>query len=174
MWFIRCIRKMKSYVIFEKMDEETIRVFLEWMREQERNVYRAAVAELAALKKLRPVYVRQKPVAEQYAWLKKMLSWKQAETIADHLLQVWLVRKHTNMLVSFLDTLGIAHNGQGVLDVLPETLDEEKLKKGVDDLFAKYPAGTVSLYLHMFQNQTPKGWDSLQKVLDEDPRITIR
>ena len=46
---------MKSYTIFEKIDEETLNVFLEWMRNQERNVYRAAVAELAALKKLRPI-----------------------------------------------------------------------------------------------------------------------
>ena len=165
---------MKSYTIFEKIDEETLNVFLEWMRNQERNVYRAAVAELAALKKLRPIYVRQKPVAEQFAWLKKMLAWKPAESIGDHLLQVWLVRKHTDMLVAFLDTLGIAHNGQGVVDQLPDSLDRDKLKKGIDDLFAKYPAGTVSLYLHMFQNQTPDGWTELQEILDTDPRITLR
>ena len=165
---------MKSYTIFEKIDEETLNVFLEWMRNQERNVYRAAVSELAALKKLRPLYVRQKPVAEQFAWLKKMLAWKPAETIGDHLLQVWLVRKHTDMLVSFLNTLGIEHNGQGVVDNLPDSLDPEKLKKGVDDLFEKYPAGTVSLYLHMFQNQTPDGWTELQEILDTDPRITLR
>ncbi len=164
---------MKSYTIFEKIDEETLNVFLEWMRNQERNVYRAAVAELAALKKLRPIYVRQKPVAEQFAWLKKMLAWKPAESIGDHLLQVWLVRKHTDMLVAFLDTLGIAHNGQGVVDQLPDSLDRDKLKKGIDDLFAKYPAGTVSLYLHMFQNQTPEGWAELKDALDNDPRITL-
>lgn len=165
---------MKSYVIFEKIDEETLNVFLDWLRNQERNVYRAALRELAALKKLRPVYVQQKTAAEQREWIKKMLAWKPAETIGDHLLQVWLVRKHTKMLVSFLDKLGIAHNGQGVVDVLPDTLDSEKLKAGVDALFEEYPAGTVSLYLHMFQNQTPEGWVELQEVLDSDPRITIR
>lgn len=165
---------MKSYVIFEKIDEETLRIFLEWMRNQERNVYRAALRELAALKKLRPVYVQQKPVAEQYEWLKKMLAWKPAEMIGDHLLQVWLVRKHTKMLVTFLDKLGIQHNGQGVVDVLPDSLDPEKLKEGVDALFEQYPAGAVSLYLHMFQNQTPDGWAELQELLDNDPRITIK
>lgn len=165
---------MKSYVIFEKVDEETLRIFLEWLRNQERNVYRAAMRELAALKKLRPVYVQQKPVAEQYEWLKKMLAWKPAEMIGDHLLQVWLVRKHTKMLVTFLDKLGIEHNGQGVVDVLPETLDAEKLKEGVDVLFEQYSPGAVSLYLHMFQNQTPTGWAELQELLDNDPRVTIK
>ena len=165
---------MKSYVIFEKIDEETLGIFLDWLRNQERNVYRAAMRELAALKKLRPVYVQQKPVAEQYEWLKKMLAWKPAENIGDHLLQVWLVRKHTKMLVLFLDKLGIEHTGQGVVDVLPDTLDAEKLKAGVDSLFEQYPAGAVSLYLQMFQNQTPTGWAELQEILDNDPRVTIK
>lgn len=167
-------RHMKSYTIFQKSDEETVNTFLDWMRNQERAVYRAAVRELAALKKLRPEFVQQKPLAEQFAWLKRMLAWKPAETIADHLLQVWLIRKHEGMLVTFIDKLGIPHNGHGVVDDLPESIDEEKLKEAVDTLFDKYPAGAVSIYLHMFQNQTPEGWPTVQAVLDNDPRITLR
>lgn len=165
---------MKSYTIFQKSDDETVTNFLDWMRNQERGVYRAALRELGALKKLRPQYMQQKPVAEQYEWLKKMLAWKPAETIADHLLQVWLIRKHEPMLISFIEKLGIEHNGHGVVDVLPETLDAETLKTAVDALFAGYPAGAVSVYLHMFQNQTEEGWPELQEILDNDPRITIR
>lgn len=144
------------------------------MRNQERGVYRAALRELSALKKLRPQFMQQKPVEEQYAWLKKMLAWKPAETIGDHLLQVWLIRKHEGMLISFIEKLGIEHNGHGVVDVLPETLDADTLKSAVDSLFENYPAGAVSLYLHMFQNQTNEGWPELQEILDNDPRVTIR
>lgn len=165
---------MKSYTIFQKSDDETVTNFLDWMRNQERGVYRAALRELGALKKLRPQYMQQKPLAEQYEWIKKMLTWKPAETIADHLLQVWLIRKHEQMLVSFIEKLGIAHNGHGVVDILPETLDAGKLKEAVDALFATYPAGAVSIYLHMFQNQTEEGWPELQEILDNDPRVTIR
>ncbi|MBR4108560.1 MAG: hypothetical protein IKK45_07745 [Akkermansia sp.] len=165
---------MKSYTIFQKSDDETVNAFLDWMRNQERGVYRAALRELSALKKLRPQFMQQKPLEEQFAWLKKMLSWKPAETIADHLLQVWLIRKHEKMLVSFIEKLGIAHNGHGVVDVLPETLEEEPLKEAVDALFAEYPAGAVSIYLQMFQNQTETGWPELQAILDSDPRVTIK
>lgn len=165
---------MKSYTIFQKSDDETVNNFLDWMRNQERGVYRAALRELSALKKLRPQFMQQKPVAEQFAWIKKMLSWKPAETIADHLLQVWLIRKHETMLISFIDKLGIPHNGHGVVDDLPETLDADKLKEAVDALFASYPAGAVSVYLHMFQNQTEEGWPELQEILDTDPRVTIK
>ena len=56
----------------------------------------------------------------------------------------------------------------------PETLDANKLKAAVDALFEKYPAGAVSVYLHMFQNQTEEGWPELQEILDNDERVTIR
>lgn len=165
---------MKSYTIFQKADDETVTQFLDWMRNQERGVYRAALRELGALKKLRPQFMQQKPLAEQYAWIRKMLCSKPAETIADHLLQVWLIRKHELMLISFLDKLGIAHNGHGVVDVLPEKLDADKLREAVDYLFANYPAGAVSIYLHMFQNQTDEGWPELADILANDERVTIK
>ncbi len=166
---------MKAYTIFQKLDDETTNIFLGWMRNQERGVYRAALRELGALKKLRPQFMQQKPVEEQFAWIKKMLAWKPAETIADHLLQVWLVRKHEGMLVTFLDKLGIPHNGHGVVEVaLPETLDADKLKEAVDALFAQYPAAAVSLYLQMFQNQTATGWAELQELIDTDERVTLK
>ena len=103
-----------------------------------------------------------------------MLAWKPAETIADHLLQVWLIRKHEQMLVTFVDKLGIPHNGHGVVDDLPETLDADKLKEAVDALFAAYPAGAVSIYLHMFQNQTETGWPELAALLESDERVTLK
>ncbi len=166
---------MKPYTIFQKLDDETVNSFLDWMRNQERGVYRAALRELGALKKLRPQFMQQKPLEEQFAWLKKMLAWKPAESISDHLLQVWLVRKHEGMLITFLDKVGINHNGHGVVEeALPETLDADKLKEAVDALFEKFPAGAVSVYLQMFQNQTETGWQELQELIDSDERITLK
>ena len=158
---------MKAYYIFQQADEETISNILDWMRNQERAIYRAAVRELGALKKLRPLQ-------EQFSFIKKMLSWKPSNEIGDHLLQVWLLRKHQDMLITFLNTLGIPHDGNGIVNELPETLDKEKLAKAVDELFEKYPAGVASVYLQMFQLQTEDGWEELAEVLANDPRVTIR
>lgn len=165
---------MKSHVIFQKADEETINGILSWLRNQERGLYRVALRDLGKLKKLRLQFIQQKPVAEQLSWLRKMLSWKPANDIAGNLLQVWLLRKHEQMLVNFITTLGIEHDGHGVVNELPDALDPEKLKEAVDALFAAYPAGVASIYLQMFQNQTETGWEALAFVLENDPRVTIR
>ncbi len=166
---------MTSYTIFQKADEETISMILDWLRNQERGLYRAAINELSALKKLRPQYMSQKPLPEQFAWIKKMLSWKPSENIGDHLLQVWLVRKQEGMLIAFLNELGIEHNGHGMVEGdLPDSLDKEKLVPAVDALFAKNHHGVVSVYLQMFQNQTEKGWVELQEILDTHPSFMLR
>ena len=172
---IKCqTHSMKAYYIYQKADEATIANILEWMRNEERAVYRAAIRELAALKKIRPQYIQQKPVAEQFTWLHKNLQWIPSVEIGDHLLQVWLLRKHKDMLVDFLNHLDIKHNGHGIVDDLPEELDKEKLAKALDSLFEKYPAGVVSVYLQMFQLQTDKGFTALAEALENDARITIR
>ncbi len=165
---------MKAYYIFQQADEETISNILDWMRNQERSIYRAAVRELGALKKLRPEFIQRKPLQEQFSFIQKMLAWKPSNEIGDHLLQVWLLRKHQDMLITFLNTLDIPHDGNGIVNELPETLDKEKLAKAVDELFEKYPAGVASVYLQMFQLQTEDGWDELAEVLANAPRVTIR
>ncbi len=165
---------MKAYYIFQQADEQTINDILDWMRNQERGIYRAALRELGALKKLRPEFLQRKPVQDQFTFIRKMLAWKPGNEIGDHLLQVWLLRKHQGMLISFVDTLGIEHDGNGIVNELPETLDKEKLAKAVDDLFEKYSPGVASVYLQMFQMQTEDGWDELADVLANDARVTIR
>ena len=112
---------MKAYYIFQQADEQTISDILDWMRNQERAIYRAAVRELGALKKLRPEFIQRKPLQEQFSFIKKMLGWKPSNEIGDHLLQVWLLRKHQDMLITFLNTLGIPHDGNGIVNELPET-----------------------------------------------------
>ena len=62
---------MKAYYIFQQADEETISNILDWMRNQERAIYRAAVRELGALKKLRPEFIQRKPLQEQFSFIKK-------------------------------------------------------------------------------------------------------
>lgn len=165
---------MKAYYIFQQADEQTISDILDWMRNQERAIYRAAVRELGALKKLRPEFIQRKPLQEQFAFIKKMLGWKPSNEIGDHLLQVWLLRKHQDMLITFLNNLGIPHDGNGIVNELPETLDKEKLTLAVDNLFEKYSPGVASVYLQMFQLQTDDGWNELADVLANDPRVTIR
>lgn len=164
---------MQTHELFQHMSEDTASSVFGYFREEERDAYRGAIATLAGQRKLRPVFVTKKSVPDQFAWLKKSCARKQAADAGEHLLQIWLLRARSELLVQFLDGVGIEHDGSGAVDNLPESLDAEKLKSTVDGLVEKYPAEEVAIYLHVFQAQTPDGWPQLAELLEQDERLAL-
>lgn len=164
---------MQSHELFQKMGEAKAREILMYFRENERNVYKTAIATLAERKKLRPIFVLQKSVPDQVTWLLKELVSKRSDGAAEQLLQVWLLQARQGMLIHFLDGLGIAHDGKGAVDDLPEELDREKFAPTIDALVASFEPVEVAIYLHVFNAQSPDGWPEISRALDSDPRLAL-
>ena len=76
------------------------------------------------------------------------------------------------MLVDFLDALGIEHK-EGVVEDLPPTMDDAKLRAAVDALLAKYPPEAVAVYLHAFNDMNEVDWPNLKTMLESDPRLQL-
>jgi hypothetical protein len=74
------------------------------------------------------------------------------------------------MVTEFLDLLGIAHKA-GVVESLPATVEDDKLKSAIEGLLAKYPQQKVAVYLHTFYATNDPQWPSLSNLLREDKRL---
>ena len=146
---------------------------LDWFREQDRKVYKSAVASLASQRKLRAVFVERKSLADQYAWIHKTLQLKTSSAIGDHLLQAWLMGGQKEMLATFCDIMGIEHEDGTVNGELPETLDAGKLDNAVEMLLEEHDHQLVSVYLQMFNQQRLDGWPELTAKLDSDERLKL-
>jgi len=94
------------------------------------------------------------------------------EMVTGNLIRAWLLKKHKQMLIDFLDALGITHEG-GVVDQLPPTMDDAKLRAAVDGLLAKHPPEAVAVYLHAFNDMNEVEWLNLKTMLDSDPRLQL-
>lgn len=165
---------VKAHELYNAADPALFTQMLDWFRDNDRNVYKSAVATLAQSKKLRLVFIQKKPVTEQYAWILKTLKGKPADTIGEHLLQAWFMAGNQEMLAKFCDAMGIEHDGKGsVTGDLPETLDAAKLDEAVDTLVSAYNPKLVALYLHVFNLQTSGGWEALTAKLASDPRLAL-
>ena len=106
--------------------------------------------------------------------LLKTIKLRSCDEIAGNLLQVWLMKERQDMLTTFLDGLGIKHDGEGSIEEdLPDELDPEKLAGAVDGLCAKFPQEEVAVYLHAFQMQTEDGWAELTQLLESDERLKL-
>lgn len=147
---------------------------LDWFRDNDRNIYKSAVATLASNRKLRPVFVQKKSLKDQYAWIHKTLTIKTNNSIGEHLLQAYLMAGQQDMLAAFCDGVGIEHDGKGTVSGdLPDTIDSTKVDATIDSMAEKFDPKLIALYLHCFNMQKEGGWDSITQKLESDERLTL-
>ncbi len=161
----------QAHEIFQKMKPETAASVFQYLRDEQRDVYKASISSLATNRKLRPVIVQRKSVGEQIDWLVKNVKLRGSGEIATQVLQLWLLKGHQGLLTGFLDGLGIKHDGEGAADDIPDDIDAKKLKKTVTDLLKNHDAELVCIYLHIFQLQREEGWPEITALIEATPEL---
>ncbi len=162
-----------SYELFQDMKPETALSVFHYLRDEQRDVYKATLSSLAANRKLRPVFIQRKPVPEQIQWMLKNIKLRGSDEVATQVLQLWLLKGNSALLVSFLDGLGIEHDGEGAVDDLPDELDAKKLKSTVAALVKAHDPEVVAIYLHIFQLQRPGGWELIEELIQNSPELRL-
>ncbi len=164
---------MQAHLIFEQIPGELATSVIQYLRDDERDIYKSALATLATQKKLRPVFIQKRPVEKQIEWIVDALKRRTSGEIGEQVLQVWLMKGNQEMLVKFLDEMKISHDGEGSVEDLPDELDADALKDAVEKLLADHPPGAVAIYLHVFRAQRSDGWPALNELLESDERLKL-
>jgi hypothetical protein len=164
---------MKCYEIFSKLSPELTNEIFAYLLEFEKPVYKAMIQNLATRRKLRPVFIERKPKNERHQWLQQALSLKSADDITMQLLQIWLLGAQRELICDFLDSLGIEHDGKGVVDNLPTEPPRERLNDTITSLLEKRSPEAVAVYLHAFQAMDETGWSVLDEALTTDSRVSL-
>lgn len=164
---------MTAQQILEAIGPELRNQIFTYIQTDERPAYRAVINSLAGARKLRPQFILEKSRQQQAEWLHAQLGMKPNGPVVEQILQIWLLKSQGAMLITFLDTVGIEHDGKGQVEELPEEIAEDKAAAGVQALLAAYPARQVALYLHMFQVQRPEGWPGLAKAIEANPAAKL-
>jgi hypothetical protein len=159
--------------IFAQMPESSCSIILGEMFENEKQLYRNLIENLAKQRKLRAVFVERKPRNERFAWIKEALGRKQNEHFAANLLQIWLVSRHAAMLCDFLDSLGIPHDAKGTVEEMPAQPEKPALEAAIATLLDKYESAIVAVYLNAFQALDDTGWPNLAEIIAADPRVQL-
>ena len=140
--------------------------------ENEKQLYRAVLAAVAEARKLRPVFLERQPRQQRHASILQTLARPSLEMVTGNLVRTWLLKKYNGMLVDFLDALGIPHK-EGVVDDLPATMEDAKLRSAVDVLLGKYPPEVVAVYLNAFNDMNEVEWPNLKTLLESDKRLQL-
>ena len=163
---------LKSHELIGFMSPGLAQEILTYTHESDKPLYRATLTAVAEARKLRPVFLERQPRTQQHASMLSTLTRPSLEIVTANLIRTWLLKKYNGLLGDFLDALGIAHK-EGVVEDLPETMDDAKLQAAVDAVLAKYPPEVVSVYLNAFDEMNEVKWPSLDAMLQKDKRLQL-
>lgn len=145
---------------------------LNFAYESDKPVYKATMGGVAQALRVRPVYLERQPRAQRHVSMIQILSRPGLDAVAGGLLRAWLLKKHKGMLVDFLNALEIK-NEDGVVDDLPESMDDAKLKAAIEAVLAKHPHEAAAVYLNAFNEMNQANWANLKGILESDPRLQL-
>ena len=163
---------LTSHELFGFMSPALASEIITFTFESDKPIYRATLNAVAQARHLRPVFLERQPKAQRHATMLSALSKPSLELMAGNLLRAWLLKKHKAMLVDFLNALEIK-NEEGVVEGLPTSMDDAKLKAAVEMLLAKYPPEVVAVYLNAFNDMNEANWANLKSILESDPRLQL-
>jgi hypothetical protein len=163
---------LTAHELFGFMSPALAHEILQCAYENDKETYRVAVNSVAEARKLRPAFYERRPKVERHKDMVAMLSKPRLDMVAATLIRAWLMTKHVAMLAGFLDSLGIPHK-EGVVEDLPETMEDEKLRAAIDALLARHSPEEVAVYLNAFYSMNEVAWPNLKALLEEDSRLQI-
>jgi hypothetical protein len=163
---------LTSHELYGFMSPKLALEILTYTFESDKPLYRATLQAVAEARKVRPVFLERQPRTDRHSQMVSTLARPSLELVTGNLIRAWLVKKHKDMLVDFLNALGIQHN-EGVVEDLPESMADDKLKPAIDALLAKYPPEAVAVYLHAFNDMNEANWANLKTMLESDQRLQL-
>ncbi len=163
---------LTSHELFGFMSPGLANDIIAFTFESDKPTYRATLGAVAQARHLRPVFLERQPRPQRHAMMVATLSRPGLETVAGGLIRAWLLKKYEAMLVDFLNALEIK-NERGVVENLPASMDDAKLKSAIDVLVAKYPPEVVAIYLNAFNDMNEANWPNLKDLLTSDSRLQL-
>lgn len=145
---------------------------LSWAYDDEKPVYKATLKAVADARKVRSVFLQRQPRTDRHLSMLDTLARPRMELAASTLLRTWLLKGKQQLLVDFLNALGIEHE-DGVVDDLPESMEDAKVKEAIDAILETYPQEVVAVYLNAFNGINETNWPSLNAMLETDDRLQL-
>jgi len=140
--------------------------------ESDKPLYRSTLAAVAEARKLRPVFLERQPRVQRHAAMLTTLS--RAGARNRHR------QPHPHLPPQEVQRHAVrvprrsGHSPQrGVVEDLPPSMEDAKLRAAIDVLLAKYPQEVVAVYLNAFNDMNQVEWPNLKSMLEADKRLQL-
>ena len=116
---------MRSYHVFASMSAERAAQMLKPLAQKAPAVFAQAVAVASAALKARPVYLLRQPFAKRAEAVRRALSRVASDPVASEVLAVYFLECRSELLVEWLDTVGLEHEEGTLKDAVKKANVEQ-------------------------------------------------
>ena len=157
---------MRSYQIFAAMPPDRAAAVMSGLSENAPQMFKQALLAASASMNARPTYLRKQPFEKQVGAVRRALSRVAANGVAEEILAVYFLECRKELLVEWLDLLGIAHE-DGILEAdSPDAPEKAELQKARDSFCGVDDDADRPLLLSAFAAQSAIDWPDLEALLD--------
>jgi len=158
---------MRSFQVFAAMSPEQATRVMQNLKEKAPGMFAQALAGAAAAFKARPVYVARQPIEKQAATIRRALARVAANPVAEELLAVYFLECRKELLIEWLDQLGIAHDDGALEEDEPASPAKAELTTAVNAYRAKDEDADRELLLAAFAAQGAIDWPALDALISD-------
>jgi hypothetical protein len=160
---------MRPHQLFAAMPPEHARALLDALKEKAPIAYAQALGLTAGALKARPVFLQRQPPERRAEMMRKALARVVSDPIAEEMLAVYFLECRNELLVEWLDGVGLEHE-KGSLQ--GDDAPPEPAAKKLEAALAAYRGkatdadrGDRELLLRAFAAQTSIDWPKLDALL---------
>ena len=157
---------MRPHEIFAAMPPEHGQAFFATLAEQCPALFTQAVHAAAVAMKSRPQYLFRQPPEKRGAAVRRALARVAAGPMAEEILATYFLECRKEVLVAWLDGIGLEHEDGVLKEENPPCPEEKKLAKQVKSFLGKKNDPDRALLLAAFAAQSTIEWPALDALVE--------
>jgi len=158
---------MRSYQVFAAMPPDRAVSVMSGISKDAPQMFKQALLAASASMNARPVYLQRLPFEKQVEAVRRTLSRVAANGVAEEMLAIYFLECRKDLLIEWLDLLGIKHD-DGILESdSPTAPKKAALEKARDAFCGVDDDADRSLLLNAFAAQSAIDWPDLESLLDK-------
>ena len=157
---------MRPFQIFAAMKPEQALQFFERLGEHSPEMLRQAADAASVALKSRPSYVRKLAPEKRAATIRRALARVSSNLVAEELLAVYFLDCRKELLIEWLDAVGVEHEEGTLKQEAPEQPEDAKLRESVDKFLAAEDDSDRVLLLRAYAAQGAIEWPLLDELLE--------
>lgn len=158
---------MRSYQVFAQMKPERATEMMRALAKKAPAAFGQALHAASAALKTRPVYLRRQPFEKRAAAVRRTLARVGANDAASELLAVYFLECRKELLIEWLDRVGLEHDEGTLAQDLPPEPSAAELRQAVEAFLGASDDPDRGLLLQAFAAQDAVDWPGLDARLAE-------